>query len=1087
LRPLAFLKCSIIMKILFRQWRRLHSDLIILLIIAAAQLRAQTSLTPSRQEFKFERLSVEQGLSQCTVGAIFQDRRGFLWIGTSDGLNRYDGYSFKHYKHDPGDTNSLSDNSVTAIAEDGLGRLWVGTAEGGVNQFDRWHDRFIRYQHRPDDLLSLSHNHVEIIFEDSFGVLWIGTRGGGLNAFDRKTEKFIRYRHEAGNPNSLSHDAINGIIEDKTKTLWIFTRGALNRFDRQTRTFKRVIVVTVPDESISTIYEDHTGKFWIGTLRSGLKVFDQQTGRFTQAYRHDPRDSTTISNDRVTVICEDLTGALWIATEKSVNRFDRATEKFLRLRHDPQNPNSLGRGTCTRMYQDRSGLLWIETDGSGLNKLDPRPVKFAHIKHEPDNPNSLSNDLPKAICEDRFGDLWIGNVWGKLDRFNRRTGTFTHYQDDPDNPQSLSSDGVYAICEDNSGDLWIGGGTSGLNRFDREREIFDNYRNETGKRLGLTHDGVNAIGEDHEGYLWLGGDSLRKYDKRTGKTQNFFHQADNPNSLSNNQITAIYADQKGTLWVGTVNGLNKLVPSVNSGQAPSEIEGFARATETFKRYLHEPANPNSLGHNYIKSIFEDHEGNLWIGTSDGLNKFDPTTEIFTHYHEKDGLPNSFIYSVLGDAQGHLWLSTNRGLSRFNPATNKFRNYDLKDGLQSFEYNTGAYHRSQRTGEMFFGGINGLNIFHPDSVRDDPYLPPIVLTDFKKFDLPVQLEADVTDLDEIKLAYEENVFSLEFAVLDFTHPEKNQYAYMLEGFDHDWVYCGTRRFARYTNLDPGAYTFRVKGTNHDGVWNAQGASIKIAIVPPVWMTWWFRTVAIMMMLAAVASAAKYISVRKFKKRVEELEHRHALENERKRISKDMHDELGANLTRIAILSEISKNAAGDSDRLQTNLEKIAETARATIDGMSEIIWAINPQNNTLDNLSAYLRKCAAAVFEMTPVQCHLDFPETVPDHPISAEFRRHIFMVVKEAMHNVVKHAKATEVEMKLISNDHTLEILIKDNGQGFVPATISGAETPNGRGVSGGGNGLPNMNKRMAEVGGQFEIQSQPQRGTTVRIFTKIN
>jgi len=1070
------------MKILFRQWRLLRSGLIILPIIAATQLQAQISLTPARQEFKFERLSVEQGLSQCTVGAIFQDRRGFLWIGTSDGLNRYDGYSFKHYKHDPSDSTSLSNNGVTVIAEDGLGRLWIGTAEGGINRYDRGRDCFIRYQHDPHNPQSLSHNHIEFIFEDSFETLWIGTRGGGLNAFDRKTEKFVHYRHEPGNPNSLSRDNPNGMFEDQAQNLWIFTREVLSRFDRQTGTFQHLMVATTLDEGISTIYEDHTGVFWIATLRNGLRIFDRQKGKFIQAYRHDPRDSTTIGGDRVTAICEDFTGTLWIATENSVNRFDLATGKFLRFRHDPKNSNSLGHGTCTRMYCDRSGLLWIATDGSGLNKLDTRPAKFAHIKHEPDNPNSLSNDLPKAICEDRFGDLWIGNVWGKLDRFNRRAGTITHYQNDPNNPRSLSADGVYAIYEDRSGDLWIGGGGGGLNRFNRERETFDHYRNEAGRSLGLTNAVVNTIGEDRDGYLWLGGDSLRKYDKRTGRTKVFFHQADNPNSLSSNSITVIFADQKGAVWIGTMNGLNQLAPSINSGQAPSEAEEFDCVKETFKRYLHDPANPHSLGHNYIKTIFADHSGNLWIGTADGLNRLDPATGVFTRYHEKDGLPNTFIYGVLGDARGNLWMSTNRGLSTLRQAQGAvlsraegFRNYDLQDGLQSYEFNTGAYHRSKRTGEMFFGGINGVNIFHPDSVRDAAYLPPIVLTDFKKFDLPVQLEADIAALDEIALAYEENVFSFEFAALDFTHPEKNQYAYMLEGFDHDWVYCGTRRFARYTNLDPGAYTFRVKGTNHDGVWNNEGAAIKIIIVPPFWMKGWFKTVAVIFVLGAVASAAKYISVRKIKMRVEELERRHALENERKRISKDMHDELGANLTRIAILSEISKNEADDSDKLQTNLEKIAETARATIDSMSEIIWAINPQNNTLDNLSAYLRKCAAAVFEMTPVRCHLDFPETAPSHPISAEFRRHIFMVVKEAMHNVVKHAKATEVEMKFISYDHTLEVLVKDNGQGFSSGTLNGY-----------GNGLLNMSKRMEEVGGKFEIQSQPQQGTEIRISAKI-
>jgi signal transduction histidine kinase/streptogramin lyase len=651
-----------------------------------------------------------------------------------------------------------------------------------------------------------------------------------------------------------------------------------------------------------------------------------------------------------------------------------------------------------------------------------------------------------------LGDLWIGMVWGALDRLDRRTGKMTHYRHDPNNTYSLSIKAIFSIYEDKSGDLWIGG-DGGLNRFDRERNRFDNYRNDGGKHLGLTGDFVSVIGEDRAGNLWLGANILRKYEKRARSIISYT-QADHPRD-----VNVFYEDRRGRLWIGTHHGLHQ----------------FHHGKETFSRYAHDPANSNSLGHDYIKTIFEDGAGNLWIGTTHGLNKFNSETETFTRYHEKDGLPNAFIYGILGDDRGNLWMSTNRGLSRFNPVAEKFRNYDLKDGLQSYEFNTGAYHRSKITGEMFFGGINGLNIFHPDSVCDEEYLPPIVLTDFKKFDLPVQLEADIADLDAIQLDYEEDVFSFEFAALDYTHPEKNQYAYMLEGFDHDWVYCGARRFARYTNLDPGDYTFRVKGSNHDGVWNEQGASIKITIVPPFWMTWWFRALASIFVLSAVAGIVGYVSTFRARKKFEEYERQQALQRERERISKDIHDELGANLTKIAIISEIAKNEAGHSSVLQSNLDKIAETARATIDSMSEIIWAINPQNNTLDNLSAYLRKCAAAVFEMTPVHYHLDFPEIVPNYPISAEFRRHIFMVVKEALHNVVKHARASEVEMKLISNNHTLEILVKDNGQGFVLETLSRH-----------GNGLPNMSNRMQEVGGKFEIQSQPKEGTTVRISAKL-
>ncbi|MGH7601370.1 MAG: ATP-binding protein, partial [bacterium] len=353
--------------------------------------------------------------------------------------------------------------------------------------------------------------------------------------------------------------------------------------------------------------------------------------------------------------------------------------------------------------------------------------------------------------------------------------------------------------------------------------------------------------------------------------------------------------------------------------------------------------------------------------------------------------------------------------------------------------------------------------------------------------PVKLAEEISEIAEIKLAHEEDVFSFEFASLDFTHPEKNQYAYIMEGFEKDWVHCGTRRFARYTNLDPGAYTFRVKGTNHDGVWNEQGASVKIIIVPPFWMTWWFRVPAAIFLLGAVAGTAKYISSAKLKKRVQQLERQQTLENERKRISKDMHDELGANLTKIAILSDLAQKDVAEPVKLQTQLQKISEIARATIDNMSEIIWAINPQHNTLDGLAAYLRKYAANYLELTPVQYRLDFPETVPGHPLSAEFRRHIFMVVKEALHNVIKHAQATELEMKLGAFDHTLEIAIQDNGKGFCTETLNGTKAAKGvEPVSGYGNGMPNMAKRIAEIGGRLDIQSRPQHGTTIKIYAKI-
>lgn len=1013
------------------------------------------------REFKFQRVTVEAGLSQCTVIPIFQDRRGFMWFGTADGLNRYDGYGFKYYKHDPGNSNSLSHSNITAIAEDRQGMLWFGTSEAGLNKFDRKSGTFMHYRYVPADSSSLSSDQIRNLLFDALGVLWIGTPNAGLNAFDPGTEKFIRYEHDPQNPQSLSHNYIRGLYEDRAGTLWVIANQTLHKFDHRTGSFKRYALALskkskTQDEAIA-FYEDRRGTFWLGTYHSGLMIFDREKERVTHQFQHDPRDSTSLLDNEVVAICEDVAGALWLGNRGGVSRYDPATGKFLRFRHDPKNSASISFGNCKGVYRDRSDLMWFATDGSGLSKLDPRPPKFAHLKHEVGNRNSLSLGLPKAIWEDRKGDLWIGMISSGVSRVNRRSGEITRYSHNPADPRTLNATDVVAIYEDREGILWLG--SQGLNRFDREHETFAHPRNDEGRRLGLPQHTADAICQDQEGKIWVGGNALSMYDKKTLQTITYEHRVDDPTSLSSIPVTVVYEDRQGILWVGTQNGLNK----------------FNRARQNFTHYFSEPSNPNSLSNDYIKSIFEDRDSNLWIGTSDGLNRLDPERKTFTRYHAKEGLPNTFIYGILGDDHGNLWLSTNGGISKLDPATGTFRNYALKDGLQSREFNTGAYHRSKRTGEMFFGGINGINIFHPDSVKDSSFLPAIVLTDFKKFDLPVKLDIDIANATKLKLDYEENVFSFEFAALDYTHPEKNQYAYMLEGFDKDWVYCGDRRFARYTNLNPGNYTFRVKGTNHDGVWNPQGAALSIAIVPPFWMTWWFKILTVAATLAAVAGAAKYVSVRKFQQRLEAIERQQTLSRERERISKDMHDELGANLTKIAILGELAQQNLANPQKLRSDLQKISATARATIDSMSEIIWAINPKNNSLDNLAAYLRKCAADCFELAAINYRLHFPEAVPGHPISAEFRRHVFLVVKEAIHNVVKHARATEAEVQLISCDHTLEISIRDNGQGFVPETVNGC-----------GNGLRNMSKRMADVGGEFEIQSQPQEGTRVRILARI-
>lgn len=808
-------------------------------VISLAQPRA----------FDFERISLEQGLSQSVVTCILQDRKGFMWFGTMDGLNKYDGYGFTIYKHDPQDDNSLSNNSITALYEDRFGMLWIGTRDG-LNRFDRVTERFTSYRHDPANLHGLSHNNISALREDRANAedgLWIGTMGGGLNWFDRKTERFYSYQHDAANSNSLSNDQVRAIHVDDSGVLWLGTAGGLNKLILEKNHGPAPAVAqfthykhdpnnpnSLSHNLICAIHEDRRGVLWLTTFGGGLNKFDR-TNEIFKRYLHDEKNTNSLNHNTARPICEDpLRGTLWIGTSGGLDEFDTTTEGFTHHQNDLANPNSLSNNDVWSVYEDRSGTLWAGTYGGGINKFSEAKEKFAHFKHEPGNPYSLGHNMVMSIHEDRSGVLWVGTGGGGLFQYEARQQKFLRYQHDPNNAASLSNDGVAAIYEDHTGTLWIGTG-DGLERFDRTGKRFIHYRNDPANPHSLSSKGVSTIYEDHTGTLWIGtgAGGLDRFDRATGQLVRYQYDSANPYSLSDNNVYAIFADAAHELWIGTTGGLNK----------------FDRLANRFIRYQHDHANPKSLSNNHVFSIYADHHDSntLWIGTwGGGLDQFDKRTSEFTHFTEKDGLPNGVIYGILGDEAGNLWLSTNNGLSRFDPRAKTFRNYDVDDGLQSNEFNQGAFFKN-KNGEMFFGGIAGFNRFHPAHIDDNPHSPPIVLTAFKKFDRLAKLDTAITDITRLKLSYRDNFFSFAFAALDYTNPAKNQYAYKLEGFDDDWIYCGTRRYASYTNLDGGEYTFHVKGANSDGVWNEQGIAVTIIVTPPFWKTWWFVSLSTLMLV------------------------------------------------------------------------------------------------------------------------------------------------------------------------------------------------------------------------------------------------
>lgn len=792
----------------------------------------------------FQHLQTGNGLSNNSVQCILRDHKGFMWFGTRDGLNRFDGYNFLIFKPEPGNPTSLSDKDVTALGEDRFGELWVGTFIGGLNRLDRLTNRFTQYRHRPQDADSLGDDSVSTIYEDSRGMLWIGTHGGGLNRFNREKNNFLGYKHRTQDADSLDNDNVNAIYEDRQGNLWVGTDLGLNRLDREKNRFIRFQYPGNGSQNLGiinkmTIYEDRRGILWIGSKLGGLKQFDRVKEQFI-ACKKFFTSAGSLCGEQVFSIYEDRSGIIWIGTNNGLDRLDpgQAEERFIHYRHRPTEVGSLSNNYVYSIYQDHQGILWVGTWGGGISIWDRQKTKFNHYQADPEDPNSLNNDVVNAVYQDPAGVIWIGTGGGGLTKFDREKERFTHYLARAGDAHSLSGNVVFAICGSRTGALWIGTVGEGLNKFDPKTATFTQYKHDPGQPNSLSNNTIFSIYEDRSGLVWIStwGGGLDRFDPKTGNFTVYRNEAGNPNSLSDNKVTAVVEDSDGIFWIGTM---------------PGGLNRFDRKTGRFTVYKNEAGNPNSLSSDQIISILVDRQGILWIGSWEGgLNRFDKNNNRWRAYTQQDGLPGGFIYGILADNRDFLWLSTDKGISRFNPREGSFKNFEIKDGLQGDEFNPNAFYKNPATGEMFFGGMSGFNSFFPDRIKDNTYIPPVVITAFKKFNQPVVFDKEISEVKEISLREKDSFFSFEFAAMNLRNREKNLYAYKLEGFDKDWVYCGTRRYASYTNLSGGDYVFRVIGSNDDGLWNKDGASVRIKVLPPVWKTGWFRFLLVLAILFAI---------------------------------------------------------------------------------------------------------------------------------------------------------------------------------------------------------------------------------------------
>jgi len=781
--------------------------------------------TAQERGVRFNRILVEDGLPSAEVRHTLQDRNGFIWLATGAGLSRYDGYEFITYRHDPEDPTSLPQDLVWTVLETQDGVLWVGT-DGGLSRFDPVSRRFSNYRSDPSDPASLRDDRVRVLVEGPGGGLWLGTDEGGLARFDRKTARVVTYRHSPGDETSLSSDRVRDLVWDGDGKLWVATQqGGISVLDPATGRFRHLRhdptdTGSLASDDIRRIYKDREGVLWVATYDSGLYRFDRMAQQF------EPVTLGTAGSDKVTSILEDSAGTLWVGTE--VGLFERLAGRKHFNQHVTAagDSHTLPHDTVLSVFEDRGGLLWVGTR-AGLATWNTRGGSFWHYFRSAETEHHLSNNFVTGFAEASDGAIWVATLSG-LNRFDRETGLFEHYASRPGHPSDVSDDRVMSLLMDRSGTLWAGTLGGGLNRRDAVTGAFEAFVHDPRDSSSLSSNGVTVIYEDRAGQMWVGTykGGLNRLDRETGRFERFRHDSQDPQSLSSDRVLSIHEDADGMLWIGTEDGgLNRFEPS----------------SRTFIRYRHDPNDPRSLSSDASWFITSDQEGALWIATRDaGVNRWshedrEQNRAQFRRFGQESGLANAQVYTILEANNGALWLSTHGGLSRLDPESESFVNFDETHGLQG-EFNQGAAAK-MRNGDLYFGGVWGFNAFSPDVIGTNPNIPPVVLTDFLVFNQTVELPSPVSSAAEISVDYRDSVIAFEFAALDYTAPAKNRFQYMLEGFDHDWVDAKTSHHATYTNLDPGRYVFRVRGSNNDGLWNMEGLRVGLHVPPPPWRSWW----------------------------------------------------------------------------------------------------------------------------------------------------------------------------------------------------------------------------------------------------------
>jgi ligand-binding sensor domain-containing protein/signal transduction histidine kinase len=1004
-------------------------------------------------DLRLMRLSRSQGLSQQRVAQIVQDDRGFLWFGTQYGLNRYDGYRFRVFKNDPLNADSVCDVYIAALFKDHAGQIWVGCTFS-VDRYDPVTEKFVHYKLEPAPVTHTSGD-VRHISEDRDGILWLST-GNGLYSLNPSSGRVQRFAPEKDNPYSLNSTRVKFSGEDRSGAFWVATEKGLDQFDRQTR--RVTLHVPLPENVLIGFFEDREGNFWIWrTSGDGLAILDRRTRRVTR-YSFASRKLRHLALTGVISMVEGQDGSLWIGTlSDGVLKFDREHQRFIRYRNDPANRDSLSENRINALFEDREGHIWIGFNASEPAFFAARELPFTKLPFDAHNQNNLGENLVNVIYEDRQGILWMGTT-GALNRLDRKSGQFTHM----DLPGGGVTDGVLSVLEDPSGDaLWIGTSGQGLYRLDTKTNRLRAFRRDEKTQNSLSNNGILRLFYDSRGRLWIGTfDGLNRFNPATETFTTYRHG----DRTTLHVYRSIVEDKRGKLWVDA------------DGDG---VQSFDPVTERFTPIRLQRKDQSPFLYKRVQSLHVDHAGAVWAGTGNGLYRYDVDSGVSTAYTERDGLPSNTVSCVFEDRFGDLWLGTSNGLSRLDRSRRVFKNYSTADGLPGLDFTGYSACYRGKSGDMFFGGFAGAVSFRPENVKDVSYAPPVALTGFQLFGVPVAIGRPGSPLSRaidytsaVTLAHDQNSFSIEFAALSFFSPTTNRYRYRLEGLEDQWHEVGSdQRFASYTTLPSGDYRFRVQGATSRGPWSEPGVTLAIQIQTPWWDAWWFKALLALLVLAMIVGAY-LLRVRQLAEQFDiRLDER---VNERTRIARELHDSLLQSFQGLIYRLQAARALLPDRTAEATLMLETAldRGDRAIDEGRAAVMELRSNTPVTLDIADSIAALGDELVNDGKDAHSFRLIIEGKV-RPVAALVRDDMYLIAREALRNVIQHSHAKKIEAEVHYGDSALILRIRDDGIGVDVSS-------EGRRV--GHWGLQGMRERADSFGGHLEVWSERGAGTEIEL-----